>query len=84
VEPAAPDPAFSHQVDPSLLLAWSGALYDAAPTTLLLTVDGADFGCGQHLSPAVQRALPTVLRRIRALLAEGRNAEAGAPDRCTS
>jgi hydrogenase maturation protease len=82
VEPAGLELAFSHQVEPGLLLAWSGALYGARPAVYLLTVDGADFGFGQRLSPAVERALPAVLRRIRVLLAAPRErAEkaAGAP-----
>jgi hydrogenase maturation protease len=78
VEPAGPDLAFSHQVEPGLLLAWSGALYGARPAVYLLTVEGADFGFGQRLSPAVERALPKVLRRIAALLAGQREADGGA------
>jgi hydrogenase maturation protease len=82
VEPAGPDLAFSHQVEPGLLLAWSGALYGSRPAVYLLTVEGADFGFGQRLSTVVERALPKVLRRIGALLAGRREpdgAAGGAP-----
>ena len=81
LQPARDDEAaFSHQLEPSALLAWSAALYGAAPKAYLVTVDGGAFGYGQALSPAVAAALPEVTRLIAALLA-GQPLEA---ERCTS
>lgn len=64
-------PAFSHEVDPPSLVQMARLLYGASPTALVVSVDGAAFGYGTALSPAVQAAIPRVIRRIRELLTGG-------------
>ncbi len=55
---------FTHQVDPASLLAAAKELFGHAPPTHLLTVTGTDFGFGEGLSPAVERAVEEAVGRI--------------------
>lgn len=66
--------AFSHDVDPPVLVQMARLLYGACPTALVISVGGEDFGYGTALSPAVRAAVPHVVRGIRAFLASGRSA----------
>jgi hydrogenase maturation protease len=60
--------ALSHHLMPGALLALAHALYGACPPAWVVTVDGAMFGHGPDLSPAVAAAIPTVLRHVDARL----------------
>jgi hydrogenase maturation protease len=62
--------AFSHDVDPPSLAQMARLLYGHCPTAVVISVDGADFGYGAALSPAVEAAVPEVIRIIRAVLAD--------------
>lgn len=64
--------AFSHDVDPSALLALAGMVYGASPPASVVSIAGADFGYGCGLSPKVQSVLPAAVRRVRTLVEEGR------------
>ncbi|MCC7103627.1 MAG: hydrogenase maturation protease [Chloroflexi bacterium] len=70
VRPIAPSSApgdslsFSHHVDPAVLLVWAQLLYGACPPAWVVSVEGADFGYGTGLSPAVEAAVPGVIERI--------------------
>ena len=59
----APQP-FTHQVDPASLLAAAQELYGHAPSAHLLTITGANFGYGEGLSPAVERAAEEAVAEI--------------------
>jgi len=61
---SSPAQAFTHQVDPTSLLAAAQELYGHAPTAHLLTVTGADFGYGEGLSPAVAQATDEAVAKI--------------------
>jgi hydrogenase maturation protease len=64
--PAIPDrSSLTHHIDAQGLLAAAQILYGHAPETVLLTVSGGSFDCGETLSPAVAAALPDLLARIR-------------------
>lgn len=64
VEPAPPGAPFSHALDPAALLAWARDLFGGCPGGLLVSVDAADLGYGEGLSPAVEAAVPEVVERI--------------------
>ena len=57
--------SLTHHIDAQGLLAAAEMLYGHAPETLLFTVSGGSFDCGEALSPAVETALPDLLARIR-------------------
>ncbi len=59
---------FSHGPTPAALLALAADLYGASPEVHLFTVCGSSFGYGECFSPAVDRALPSVVAEIEALL----------------
>ena len=64
--PAIPDSSsLTHHVDAQGLLAAAQMLYGHAPETVLFTVSGGSFDCGEALTPAVAAALPDLLARIR-------------------
>jgi hydrogenase maturation protease len=64
--PAAVAPAsFTHHLSPNALLALSEKIYGLLPEAALFTVTGESFDYGQTLSPAVEAALPGLIRRIR-------------------
>ena len=60
--------AGTHQLDPSLLLAYAREWYGKAPSTLLIAIGSAAFDYCEELSPPVQRAVPRVLRLISRFL----------------
>ncbi len=59
---------FSHGPTPAALLALAADLYGASPEVHLFTVCGSAFGYGESFSPDVDRALPSVVAEIEALL----------------
>jgi hydrogenase maturation protease len=64
--PAIPDrSSLTHHIDAQGLLAAAELLYGRAPETVLFTVSGGSFDCGERLTPAVAAALPDLLARIR-------------------
>ena len=63
--------AFSHDVDPPSLVQMARLLYGACPTSVVISVDGEEFGYGTSLSHVVQSAVPEVVRRVRHVLASG-------------
>jgi len=73
-QPLTPMPpqssSLSHHLDARGLLAAAQMLYGKAPPTILLTVSGGDFGYSERLSPPVAAALPGLLARIRANIAQ--------------
>jgi hydrogenase maturation protease len=65
--PAAPDGAFTHVLGPATLLLYAERLHGRAPRACLVSIVGERFGFGESLSPAVRRALPEVVLRLRRL-----------------
>lgn len=61
---------FSHDLTPSTLLACAAELFGSSPRGRMFSIVGADFGMGEHLSPAVEASVPELLRRIRACTQE--------------
>ncbi len=59
---------FSHGPTPAALLALAADIYGASPEVHLFTVCGSSFGYGECFSPDVDRALPSVVAEIEALL----------------
>jgi len=62
--------AWSHHLDPAALAGLAGALYGAVPAMYLVSVGGVAFDDGERLSPAVRRALPSVVDAVARLVAE--------------
>jgi hydrogenase maturation protease len=71
--------AFTHHCTPASLLALSHWLYGTCPDAVLLSVVGDTFDDGEHLSPAVQAAIPTVLNTIKQLIFRRLGARASCP-----
>jgi hydrogenase maturation protease len=80
LSPAPPRQDLNHVLDPRALLLYSQLLYGCAPEAAMVSVAGARFGFGHHLSPAVRRALPEAVRRIEDLATDP-HPSAG-PDAC--
>lgn len=59
---------FTHQIDPTSLLAAAQELFGHAPTAYLLTITGANFGFGEGLSPAVEQAAEEAVGQIRQIV----------------
>jgi hydrogenase maturation protease len=57
---------FTHHATPGGLLAGAAALFGRAPEATLYSVPGQDFGFGERLTPAVEKALAEVVERVRA------------------
>ena len=62
--PDTPPLTGTHQLDPSLLLAYAREWYGKAPSALLIAVGGAAFDLCESFSPPVESAIPRVLRLI--------------------
>ena len=62
--------SLTHHIDAQGLLAAAEMLYGHAPETLLFTVSGGSFDCGETLTPAVAAALPELLAQIRQVIAD--------------
>jgi hydrogenase maturation protease len=56
---------FTHFSTPGALLAGAWALYGSAARATMAGAAGADFGVGETLSPAMQRALAKVIGPVR-------------------
>jgi hydrogenase maturation protease len=56
--------SFTHHGTPGGLLSAALALYGRAPQATLFSVPGEDFGFGERLTPAVERALAQVIARV--------------------
>jgi hydrogenase maturation protease len=62
---AEPTPGgFTHHSTPSGLLSGALTLYGRAPEATLYSVPGEDFAFGEHLTPAVEKALTELVARI--------------------
>jgi hydrogenase maturation protease len=59
----------SHQLTPATLLTIAKTLYGRVPRAWLLSIVAQSFALGEELSPSLQAALPQLLDRARALLA---------------
>jgi hydrogenase maturation protease len=57
--------ALGHHFDVSGLLAYVGAVFDASPQAFIVSVAAESFECHDHLTPAVERVLPEIVRHIR-------------------
>jgi hydrogenase maturation protease len=55
---------FTHHATPGGLLAGAAALFGRAPEATLYSVPGQDFGFGESLTPAVEKALAEVVARV--------------------
>jgi len=53
-----------HHFSPSGLLAYARAIYKTTPRMLFVSVAGGSFECREALTPAVEAALPEVVRHI--------------------
>ena len=70
LEPAAFASGLFHALSPAAVLALGQALGGRVPEAFLATVNGSEFGFGERLSPAVERALPDLRRRVLDLVGE--------------
>lgn len=66
--PDASPIAGTHQLDPSLLLAYAREWYGKAPSALLIAIGGAAFDLCESFSLPVQYAVPRVLRLVEGFL----------------
>jgi hydrogenase maturation protease len=71
--PAAAAPAWSHHVDPAVLLALARDLYGASPEAFAVSAGAADLGLGEDLSDALAEVLPAVLDAVAGLALDGRS-----------
>ncbi len=65
--------ALTHHLDVKLLLSYVHYLYYQRPVTYLYTVAGENFGLGDPFSPTVERALPSLLGRLKARMTKCMN-----------
>lgn len=63
-EPTGPV-VWNHVMNPLALLSYAKHLYSASPNATVFSIGGQFFGFGEALSPAVARALPRLVGRIR-------------------
>jgi hydrogenase maturation protease len=61
-------PRFSHQLSPEAVVALAHQLFGAEPCAFSITLTGACFDHGEHLSAAVEAALPALVASIEALI----------------
>lgn len=61
---------FHHQYSPGSLLTLVAQLYGAKPRAFIASLVGQDFSPCEHLSPAVEHALPQFVARIENLILE--------------
>jgi len=64
VHPVDPESAFSHHLEPQELLALASTLYGVRPEAVQITISGAEFELREELTPAVQAAVPHVVRQV--------------------
>ena len=68
VMPQAGPASFPHHLSPEALLGMAKELYGRCPQGYVVSVAGADFACGEELSPVVQAALPPLVELVEKLL----------------
>jgi hydrogenase maturation protease len=69
VSPGSPDSgSMTHFLTPETLLGASRQLYGRCPEAALVSIDGADFGLGEELSPLVLSALPQAVAQAERLI----------------
>jgi hydrogenase maturation protease len=69
VQPRRPAPgAFTHHLDPGSLAGLAESLYGAATPVVLVAVAAASLAPGDHLSDALERALPDVVEAVVAVV----------------
>lgn len=61
---AQPGAVGSHHTTPEELVALTTALYERCPSVTLVTMTGANFGMGEHLSTVVAERIPRVCAAI--------------------
>ena len=59
---------FTHELQPSTLLACSRELYDSSPETYLVTVTGSSFDFSDKLSDTTSKIMNDLLIRVRELI----------------
>ncbi len=59
--------AFTHHINPSVLLSLSQSLYGKQPKAFLSAICGEDFGLGEGFSPKVEEEIPLLANRIKEL-----------------
>jgi hydrogenase maturation protease len=55
----------THHTTPEELAALTKVIYGHCPPVLIVTITGADFSLGEHLSPVVARQIPDVCLLLR-------------------
>jgi hydrogenase maturation protease len=65
--------AFTHHVNPQLLLESARLLYGNCPTAYLYTVSGEKFNLGDSFSVKVEAALPSLIEQLKARIVECMN-----------
>ncbi|HET9599811.1 MAG TPA: hydrogenase maturation protease [Anaeromyxobacteraceae bacterium] len=68
VQPAPPPSTLGHACSPEEVLALAALVHGVRPRAALVTVQGADFGLGEGLSPEVAAALPALRAAARRFL----------------
>lgn len=68
IEPDNGSATFTHELQPSTLLACSQELYSKRPETFLVSVTGYSFDFSDELSDTLTRVMPKVLARVRELI----------------
>jgi hydrogenase maturation protease len=63
-------PGWSHHLDPAALAGLAGALYEAVPPMVVVSVGAASFAAGDRLSPALRQALPGVVEAVARVVEE--------------
>jgi hydrogenase maturation protease len=72
--------AWTHHLEPEALIALARDLWNAAPASFVVSVGAASLEIGDHMSSAVEQALPAVVDAVVAIVAEHdhrRESEAG-------
>ena len=67
--------AFSHHVEPSLLLAIAEQAFYSAPRAALFTISGEKFDYSEHLSHRIESLLPEAVSTIQKWIRENRERE---------
>ncbi len=60
--------AFTHHINPAVLLSMSQSLYGKHPIAFLSALSGEDFGFGEGFSPKVEEEIPILANRIKQLV----------------
>lgn len=68
VEPLPTLPSSSHHFTPSALLSYALHFFGKAPQTFLVSINGAEFGFQEQLSPIVLNSVPKAVKVILEIL----------------